>query len=68
MMTYERNEARVLALEEEIEHLRRQLLRFGAHTSDCGSGSRTGHYFGPCDCGWSAVRASLAGDSSAPSD
>ena len=68
MMTNEREEVMIVALEEEIEHLRRQLLRFGTHTTDCGSRGRAGHFFGPCDCGWSALRASLAGDSTAPSD
>ena len=46
----------------------RQLLRYGAHTSDCASRSASGAIFGPCDCGWSEVRAAMAGNSPDPSD
>lgn len=48
--------------------LERQLLRYGHHTLDCASRSPSGAVFGPCDCGWSEVRAILAGRTLDPSD
>lgn len=55
-------------LVQQRDLLIRQLLRYGSHTSDCASRSASGAIFGPCDCGWSDVRAAMAGESPDPSD
>jgi hypothetical protein len=59
---------RLAELLADCERLRRQLLRYGTHTSDCESRTPRGVVGGPCDCGWSELRAALAGVSEAPSD
>jgi hypothetical protein len=64
----ERSERRLADLQAEIEQLERQLLRFGGHTADCDSRSPSGALRENCDCGWSALRATLAGVTAAPRD